>query len=331
MENVSLYTNNNRIHAVDTALRVSVKPQEILRKHSLFTRIGSCYVLMTTDDSTMFSTFNRLYKPAGMTSGTHFILSISFYCYGTDFRRDNIFWIDQREGFRKGMDINYTYFINEYIGAKLSHDSNSVSIYCEPKDFENNIEYIIRIIEGAVVNSHIHEGFFPIHGALIRKDDTVCLIMGNSHSGKTTYASIQKKNEYEVLSDDIVFMDSMYRIYPFGQYIKHYTDSDVMGSRNIDTLEIRADSFYGLHLTAVYITEICCKLTRTEYYEVIALQKDHSFSEYISEYPNSFFLCEREFNYSFAQRIINFLMQRDLFLVRHNFRIKEGRGMDVKK
>lgn len=66
--------------------------------------------------------------------------------------------------------------------------------------------YIKRYIKKAASSYYKKRGYFIVHAGSIIKDDKIYVVVGQSHSGKSTFCFNLGNNGFELLNDDILFV-----------------------------------------------------------------------------------------------------------------------------
>ena len=320
MDNQIIYCFQNKINSFNSEFLKKVSIKGSIKSYFYTTIVCKTALIFTSDKKEDLIKMKIYYEEKSIKD---FIGPVILIDLAKKVEESNIFWIDKRNNLLKGVNDNkdtvYKYG-NSLI--KVDNKGHIIDVYYE-KDINRDglLLFLIKIIEGAIIEQHIKLGLFPIHASMISYKKENYLILGNSQCGKTSLMNLfnKKDKEYKCISDDIVFMDIYGKAYPFGQYEKNMVDSNKNNSyeekyEGIVRSVKRINNIYnaaGLTVNMIFLPGIK-NIEKAEVTEV----KDavNEFFDLVSVYPNDYFI-KSDFNYSQAVLIVDSLMKSQVFRI----------------
>ncbi|AOT57137.1 hypothetical protein [Weissella soli] len=109
---------------------------------------------------------------------------------------------DEVSGVKKGVDI-YNNLVFQISDNHIIVRDDVVDIsYRTLSDFTTFLPLIQKLIEGRINRKFMYSGFLPIHGTAGKVSETNYVVLGESHSGKTSYFKYG-----QILFDEVLYSD----------------------------------------------------------------------------------------------------------------------------
>lgn len=287
-----------------------------LKKHigkfnftSIINNVG---LYVTSNKSTQINLMKKYFYSLSLLNFTGSVIFIKFI-YG-EFNYDNVYWIDNKYDLIKGEDENNYYY--KYLNhiVKIDKSEHMVEVYgIDENELFEFFPYLIKIIEGLIIEQHIKLGYFPMHGGMMTKEEKSYLILGNSQSGKTTLMNYLDGKDYTYLSDDIIFFDINGNAYPFGHYKKVICEEKIFNDNFVEKISgikrevVKLEKVFTKHFTVNEI--LILKIVKQENHSLDEIEDSrNSIFSLVSEYPNEYFI-KSEYEYCRALQVINHLIK----------------------
>lgn len=312
---ISSYIRNNRIEIIENLMGVSLK-KNLLKKYNVTTKTGHINTIITSSEESYLKLLEIYfsYHPKLINNTSNLIVDISNLMY------DDPFLIISRKGeiiFGRGHFEEQVYVYKDVHIVK--HQSSGYVKIMAPdiKSFKESLFLISKVIESAIVEQHINLGYLPIHGNIVKKEDEIFLIIGESQSGKTNYS--ERLDGYSLISDEIFLMSSE-EILPIITYKKEYISSghgdnvEIFNGiyRKVSKLDTYEESFFKVqNLKKIILIyphndeDICKKISQEE--------KSLILNEYLLKYPLNNFI-RTDISNSLILRISNVLSSISLYI-----------------
>lgn len=324
MGKYTIIADGKRINMFDRELGVDLSLRDYISDHCFSTIINKVGFFITGDNNTLITEFESYFERKTLVGfqGPVIFLLLSPW-HEQDDISDQIYRIEARDNIEKAVYNDNFLYLSDGVAIKVNKGLHFVwGLFKENSHLSAFMPYLIRIIEGLVIEIHLKMGFFPIHSSLVAGMDGECdLIMGDSQSGKTTTARLLCSNStYRLLSDDITFIDGNGYAYPYGQYCKVISDKDEgqfcepirYGSRTINRKIYKIGTCYMPYkIRSIVLPQIiavdtadCERLSN----EDVGL----SLNRLLDEYPNKWFMYS-EYNDVLAYRVKLMLSKNRVF------------------
>ena len=185
---------------METKLRVDGVEFSIFAEKSLKKLIEE-YFISTDDKSDIYRKINIHYRG---------------FCGCSDYKTDCLLMV-----LKNYMDVEYQIYESkaDNIISYISDDDtygrhvyrkiseNDYEVYSIDKSEKNGMQWVIRLIRELLLETHIEDGFVPVHASGIDIDGEAVLFIGNKGSGKTTSMFACANNgKSKIVSNDMVFL-----------------------------------------------------------------------------------------------------------------------------
>ncbi len=315
------YCKNGKIKAFHEDLLIDINLRVYMHRFLYTSIVNKCGLLFTSSNLSYIGQIRKYFIEENINHFTGPMILIKFHeDVLRDYNKEDIYWIDNRNGVLKGEYKECNYFECGGYVVKIDKTIGFIEIF-ETLDhnFDKFLPYLIKILEGAIISQHIKLGFFPVHGGLISKNHINYLILGDSQAGKTTFMNILQDAGYVYLSDDIVFFDLYGRAYPFGHYKKvvkniiednSFYENNEGVIRKVDPIS-NIGLWQGVEIHKVLLPAIKHTL---EYSLTPCFDPTHTLTQFLSDYPAGYFVWE-EYMFSRSINTISELEKKKIYQV----------------
>lgn len=194
MGKYTIISDGKKVNMFDKELGVDLSLKNYILNYHFSSIVNKVGLFVTADDSVAVSELENYFEKIPLLGfkGPIIFIQISKNFISTDDIAKYIYHIEERDNILKAIYYDDYLYISDGIVNKINKGFHFAEIkYKEIFDLKNFFPYLIKIIEGLIIENHLKLGFFPIHSSLIGCEDDECiLIMGNSQSGKTTTARL---------------------------------------------------------------------------------------------------------------------------------------------
>lgn len=222
----TILSNGKNIHMFDGELGIHLSLKNRILKYNASVIIHKVGIVITAYDDQVIGLWKQYYEQKSLMGFQGPVIVLKAAAEGATFKdmERSRYRIDQQDGIVKADDNDNNFlFLGKGVRVRVNKGLHYGEIvYTNLEQFADFLPYIIRIVEGLVIENHLKLGYFPLHGALVKgSKEQAILIMGDSQAGKSTTAEqLCKNGKREILSDDIVFMDANGQVIPYGHYCK---------------------------------------------------------------------------------------------------------------
>lgn len=304
MGKYTIISDGKKINMFDRELGVDLSLRSYISSYYFSTIVNKVGIFITTDTRNLISGFETYFEKSSLAAfqGPIIFITISKCSDQLNDIANQVYWIESQDNIVNAVYNDDFFYLSDDISIKVNKGLHFVKIaLTEACNFTEFIPYIIKVIEGLIIENHLKLGLFPIHSSLVECGTGECiLIMGNSQSGKTTTADLLCENNiYRILSDDIVFIDGNGYAYPYGQYRKIMYDDDkddiflekIMSGKNAIYRKVSkiANSYIPYRIRSIIIPQIMC-IDNTECIRMSNEDIEDKINQLLNEYPNKWFL-----------------------------------------
>lgn len=331
MGKYTIISDGKKVNMFDKELGVNLSLKNYILNYHFSSIVNKVGLFVTADDSVAVSELENYFEKIPLLGfkGPIIFIQISKNFISTDDIAKYIYHIEERDNILKAIYYDDYLYISDGIVNKINKGFHFAEIkYKEIFDLKNFFPYLIKIIEGLIIENHLKLGFFPIHSSLIGCEDDECiLIMGNSQSGKTTTARLFcNTGKYKMLSDDIAFIDSTGLAYPYGQYIK-IINNNKTGIFNeqitYDNLTIyreiyKISNLYKPYKIKCIILPQIMFINKSECFRLSEKDIGKISIPLLSEYPNKWFVYS-EYNFILGYQVMCLLEKIPFYQINLKF------------
>lgn len=334
MSKYTIISDGKRISMFDRELGVDLSLKNYILNYHFSTIVNKVGIFATADNSDLISELENYFQkiPLPGFQGPVIFLNISKYSNHTDEISKYIYRIEERDNIVKAVYNDDFFYLSDEAFIKINKGLHFAKIMLkETRHLIIFIPYLIKIMEGLIIENHLKLGYFPIHSAVVECEDGECvLIMGNSQSGKTTTAQLLcESGRYRILSDDIAFIDGNGYAYPFGHYRKivygskrgrfseQLKQNNVTIYREISKI---ANSFKPYKIKCIMLPQIMC-IDKPECFRMNEKDILSTITLLLGEYPNQWFLYS-DYNDILGFHVMCMLIKNPVFRINLKFRSK---------
>lgn len=284
---ITSFIRNNKIEIIENLMDIGLK-KDLFKKYCVTTKTGLINTIIMSENNYYVQSLENYfdYTSDFLDNSSNLIIDIAEEFYKESYK------ITNQVGeiiFGKG---NYGESIYKYKDLCIIKHKSSGYIEikaCDRKNFKESIFLISKVIESCIVEQHIVLGYLPIHGNLIKNDEYLNLIIGDSQSGKTYYS--EKNENYSLISDEIFLMSSssIQTIIPYKkEYVSIYHEKNTEKFNQINRKISKINNFnntnYNVNrlnkivLIRPHNSESICKIISQEEKEIIL-------NDYLLKYP----------------------------------------------
>ncbi len=214
------------IESFDSSLTFPIGIRELMLSKSFVTNISSLFLVFTFDDETIQNQLFRYFDPKKNIPDFVNLVFCQFK-QNTDISIDSTIFTKKENNFFIGKDSfeNQVYFIDNTILIKKYKKGYYCSIeYSNSEALSIHFPLVIKVIESIISDYFFSLGFLPIHSSIgiNRENGEVYMVLGASHSGKTSYFLNNRK--FEILGDEVTYYRED-KVIPFNLYYKEYVDN----------------------------------------------------------------------------------------------------------
>lgn len=333
MGKYTILSSGKRISMFDRDMRVDLSLKSQVYKYNISTIINRVGIFITGDNSKIISMLQNYFEENNLIGFIGSIIFIKIIECPNQLETfySQMYTIDTQDNIVKA-DYNDDYFFHaDGVTMKINKGFHYAEIeFTNTIQFLNFMPYLIRVVEGMVIENHLKLGYFPLHASLVKINDTEgILIMGNSQAGKSTLAGLLcKKNQYEIISDDITFIDLSGKVTSFGQYCKVTsivtdesfceqvkTDNEVM-YRRISKI---ACDYKAYNIKCIMLPQIAYDESKCIQMEIT--ERIESITQLLADYPNRWFLFS-DFNDVLGYQIVRSLANNVCYSVKMKYKSK---------
>lgn len=334
MGKYTILSNGKRINMFDKEMGVVLSLKNHVYKYSISTIINKVGVFITGDNSKVISVLQHYFEGKKLVEFMGPIVFIKIIECSKQLDRVNsrMYRIDTKDNIVKA-DLNDDYlFLADGVTIKVNKGFHYAEIaFSNTQQFVDFAPYLIKVVEGMVIENHLKLGYFPLHAALVKSDENEgILIMGDSQAGKSTIAGLLcEENKFEIISDDITFIDQSGKVMPFGQYRKitfNITDDDFCERIKTDNgiiyrkiSKILCD--YKLYnLKCIILPKIVCG-NELECIRLEKIERMEIITQLLADYPDKWFLFS-DFNEVLGYQMVCRLVSNVCYTYKMMYKLK---------
>lgn len=334
MGKYTILSNGKRINMFDRDMGVDLSLKKHVYKESISTIINKVGIFITGNNSKVISVLQHYFEEKKLIGFMGPIVFIKVIECPNQLKRVNsqIYRIDTKDNMVKA-DLNDDYlFLTDGVTMKINKGFHYAEIaFTNMDQFMDCAPYLIRVVEGLVIENHLKLGCFPLHAALVKcNEDEGILIMGDSQAGKSTIAELLcEDTKYEIISDDITFIDQSGKVMPFGQYRK--VTSNIIDENFCEQIKTNNGIMYRkiskivcdykkINIKCIIFPQIVCdnepeciRMETAKHMEVI--------TQLLAEYPDKWFLFS-DFNEVLGYQMVCSLVSNVCYTLKMMYKSK---------
>lgn len=228
------------IEEFDANFSFAINLKKILKSYTFMSRIDNLSLLFSSEEVVIL---DYLYKYFDFDSKLENFSQIHLFLFKkiddlTQLKYDSLFTYKNASVYvGKNTNENTVFYIDDCIYVEKDNAGSLTNIYyLNLDDLKHAYPIIIKIIESIIIEYFLTNGFLPVHCSTGINCETneVCLVLGESRSGKTSYL-IGNKN-LKLIGDEYCFFRED-KIIPFYLYYKSYCWNDEDFDENFDGLK----------------------------------------------------------------------------------------------
>ncbi|MFJ7953012.1 hypothetical protein ACIQZG_15955 [Lysinibacillus sp. NPDC096418] len=325
---VILFTE--RMEILEKDFLSNFDPKKILGKYNKCFNVGFLTIIISCENNEIFKKLNGYYNLNSKIPKFSSVILIKIeISEETDLERD-FTWLKNIQGIKKGKD-NYNSTIYKYentifIKSESSHFLRIIAPCIE--DIFTSLSIITKIIEGIIIDQYIGAGYLPVHSCLVKNNSEYKLILGNSQSGKTTFAQNLIEKNFSIISDEITFISNK-DIVGFGQYIKEYSTEKNKSNSNIE-------QYNNVYRKVTKLVENDSSFKEINQIYLMGLSKNPTFSQkvdkfndkmqimikYLHLFPNEYFI-DKDISYTLIVEVAKRLANIEVIIVKNQYDYKK--------
>ena len=317
---------NDRLQVFEKDFLYDISQINLLSKFNKCFNIGYLTIIVSSNRKEILEIFDAYYdfqsKVRNNTSVALIKLNIG---PELSLNSKNFTWLYEKEGILKGKD-EFNSIIYKYKGVTMikSYDNHLMEVVSNSiEDLIASLPVLTKVIEGLIIDNYLGLGYFPIHSSFVANEKEAHLILGNSQSGKTTFAENLRDQAFQVLSDEITLI-SLYEVIPFGQYIKKYVNSSDKSCvecfngvyREVNRIETKIEELPDIN--KIYLMKLSTNKTGIEELTNEST-KIQLLTEYLHDIPNEYFI-NRSISYFLLTELVKKLVNIKFFIKYSEYR-----------
>lgn len=337
MGKYTILSNGKRINMFDRDMGVDLSLKSYVYKYSLSTIINKVGIFITGDNSKVISVLQHYFEENKLLGFIGPIVFIKIIESHNQLKRVNnlMYRIDTKDNIVKA-DLNDDYlFIADGVNMKINKGFHYAEIaFTYMYQFMDFVPYLIKVVEGMVIENHLRLGYFPLHAALVKSnEDDGILVMGDSQTGKSTIAGLLcEDTRYEIISDDITFIDLNGKVTPFGQYRKvtsNKADKDFCEQIKTDNITVYRKiskisvKYKDYKIKCIIFPQIVCN-NEPECIRLETVERIKIITQLLADYPDKWFLFS-DFNEVLRYQMVRELANNVCFTLKMKYKLKSTR------
>ncbi|MCT3070259.1 hypothetical protein EFN45_09220 [Leuconostoc citreum] len=281
----SVFVSNQKIFIKDKYLDTRIKLSDFMFDFTVKSYIHNLDIYFSTDNLEILKHISKYFnfdKRSELMNATNAIV----FKISKRKKSNCVIWESDDSGIKKGL--------NQYDNLVFQIDQNFIVIrndvvdisYQSLENFISSLPLIQKLIEGRINQKFLYNGFLPVHGTAGLLNNKKYIVIGESHSGKTSYF---KKGK--IFFDEVLYSDGIKLTgYPF---VKTYEESndEVIGSVHRKVVKLSTNKIiYDINTFKLIMANRFYE--GTSYLEIEKLDKKHLqllLTGYLNNVPGKYF------------------------------------------
>jgi hypothetical protein len=281
----NVFVSDQKIFIKDEYLDTAIKLSDFMFDFTVKSYIYNLDIYFSTDNLEILEHISKYFNFDERTELMNYTHAIVFKIAKRKHSNCTI-WESDNSGIKRG--------VNQYDNLVFQIDQNFIVIrndvvdisYQSLANFISSLPLIQKLIEGRINQKFLYNGFLPIHGTAGLLNNKQYIVIGKSHSGKTSYF-----REGKIFFDEVLYSDGIKLTgYPF---VKTYEESndEVIGSVHRKVVKLSKNKIIdGINNFQFVMANRSYE--ETNYLEIEKLDKKHLqllLTGYLNNVPGKYF------------------------------------------
>lgn len=281
----NVFVSNQKIFIKDEYLDTAIKLSDFMFDFTVKSYIHNLDIYFSTDNLEILEHISKYFNFDERSELTNATNAIVFKI--AKIKKSNcVIWESDNSGIKRGVSQydNLVFQISQNF-IVIRNDIVDIS-YRSLENFISSLPLIQKLIEGRINQKFLNNGFLPIHATAGLLNNKKYIVIGESHSGKTSYF---KKNK--IFFDEVLYSDGIKLTgYPF---VKTYEESkdEVIGSIHRKVVKLSSNKIiYDINTFKFIMANRFYK--ETNYLELEKLDQKHLqllLTGYLNNVPGKYF------------------------------------------
>lgn len=281
----NVFVSNQKIFIRDNYLDTEIKLSDFMFDFTVKSYIHNLDIYFSADNLEILENISKYFnfdERSELTNATDAII----FKISKRKKYDCVIWESDNSGIKRGVS-QYDNLVFQIAQNFIVIRNDVVDIsYRSLENFISSLPLIQKLIEGRISQKFLYNGFLPIHGTAGLHNNKEYIVIGESHSGKTSYFKTNR-----IFFDEVLYSDGIKLTgFPF---VKTYEESndEVIGSIHRKVVKLSSNQIvYDINTFQLIMANRFYE--KTSYLEIEKLDKKHLqllLTRYLNNIPGKYF------------------------------------------